>query len=702
MELLDTSCAQVALPTTAAVEPCRFESSLLRFVPPLADREDISRIDKPEQQRLDLSLVVMARVHVARNRKAAYDAIATELRDSALQGYSAGSIKRDYLAFRASGWDWRVLVRSYKRRDLQAVADRSSLPPAFLKFWLVFAGTYTGGTRAAHTELERRWKAGEELDGFGSWMAYWQREYRGRPLPAVAPPLPPGLSYDNLLEKLPKGAELTVVREGFTAAKAELPIMRRDRSQLRALELVTFDDHPTNFRVVPDAARDSAKLLGLFALDVGCAYLAEHAAGARTITDAGVERSLTRSDGRGLLYQFLRRFGIPRHYDMHLLFERASFAIDQHDEDFLKNLSGGRIVIHRTNTETRRLLAGGPSEKVADPEGKGWIESWFNLFDRAASYLPAQAGSNPLTAKKGDIDSVEAEARSLLKFAHGLPPAIQSLLALPAMREAEAKIVLTELVNRLNARTNHRLQGFEPMLMWRLRDVPFENPWRPVAELPHHLRDVVEYDHVVESPAARFARLYRPEDFEPIPEAALVDLLDDKRTVSVARPYQIDVQIHKVQRTYTLKSPELEKAGAKFTAILDRGDLERIHLRNNLGAYVGTAQLWHGPSPIDREQVAEAARTIKRQRNALLGRAQELHKDRAIAEVQRQERSVEQLAGAVAELEAARVQLTPSEQAALDQAAPAPRRRSAKARQSDIDAVADLAREAMQQFTPST
>lgn len=693
LALPSSSAPQLVVPAAQAPAGCTFSAELCSFVPSLADREEIARLDKADQQKLELWLSVMGRVHLARNRKAAYLELSTGLRNSGVSGFSAANIKRDYLRFRSSGWDWRVGVAKYKLRDFGAVAERTALPPAFLRWWLVFAGSYTRGTRAAYTELERMWRAGEVIEGFGSWMSYWQNSYRGRPLPAVPPPLPPGCSYDNLLDKLPKGAELTVVREGFTAAKAELPIMRRDRSQLRVLELVTWDDHPLDFRVLPTGSREAAKLLGLFGLDVGCAYMVEHVAGARTVNDEGVQRSLTRSDGRALVYQFLRRYGIPRDYRMHMLFERASFALDEHDEEFLTRISGGRIVIHRTNSETRRLLAGGPSEKVANPEGKGWIESWFNLLDRAASALPGQAGRNPLTAKRGDIDSIEAETRAISRLIDGLPPAIQELVALPVLTEEQAKVVVTDLVNRLNLRTNHRLQGFEPVPMWRLRDVEFDNPWRPLAELPSHLVDVVEYDHVLESPAARFARLYRPEDFEPIPEAVLCDLLDDKRTVAVARPYQIDVQIQRVPRTYHLETAQLERPGRKFTAIFDRRDLERIHLRDERGAYIGTADLWRGPSPIDRDQVAEAAKTVKRQRNTILARAQELHKDRALAEVRRQEQSNEQLAGAVAELETARVKLTPAEEAGAAQVRP---RRSGKRKQQAVrSALADIAQQAL-------
>lgn len=625
-----------------------------RFYPTLAQQAIIDELDLAVRNTLELWLIVMGRCHVAQNRKATYAALEAEMKSSQLPGFSKGNIKRVFLAFKAANWDWRILVPNYHLP--LADAPRGNLPVKFVTWWQRFAGTYSGGTRAAWTELQRLWKAGAEIEGYGTWMSWWQERHKGQRLPAIAPDLPAGCSYENLLDKLPKGAELTVVREGFFAATAELPIMRRDRSGLRVLELISWDDKQLDFRIAVPGLAQVCKLLGLFAMDVKTASIPEHAAGARSETDEGVQRSLTRSSGRALVFQFLRRYGVPRHYAMHLLFENASFAIDQHDADFLKRISAGRIVVDRTPMRSGRLMAGGPVEVYGAPQAKGWEESYFNLLDGAVSAIAGQAGRNPLTAKKGDIDAVEKETLQLLKISRDLPEAIRDLVKLPILTDKQGKVLLAEIVARLDHRENHRLQGFEPVPKWRLRGIENNNPWRAVAELPANLPDsAIEIEHFMESPAELFRRLYNPADFERINESSLLPLLDDKRIVTVERPYQISFQYQKVTRTFTLEDPRLEKIGTPFTAVYDRSDLDRIHLLDVAGGYVGTALLWQGPNPVNREEIKVAAETIKRQQRSIIKRAVDLHAPRAQENLAAIEASNDAIAGAVAGIEAARL-----------------------------------------------
>ncbi len=685
---------------------CTYESERGGFLAPLAEREEIERLGKAQKQMLDLWLRVMGSVHAAPVRKSACAALATQLDGKGLVGFSAANIDRVYRGFRDSGWRWQYLVPDYHLPANGAeAAARGALTPEFRRWWQRHAGEYAGGTAAAHAELVRRWRAGETIEGLGSWMSWWQAQHPGQPLPALAPELPEGCSYHNLLKLVPRGAELTVVREGFFAAQGELPILRRDRSELRPLELVAHDDKQTDWRVAVPGIGQVCKFVGLFALDVACGYMAQYGAGARTVGDDKVQRALTRADGRATVYQLLRRYGVPKRYPMHLLFENASFAIDQHDAGLLMRLSPN-ILVDRTPMRHGRLLPGGPGETYGAPQAKGWLESWFNLFDRACSALPGQAGRNPLDDKRGDIDELERETLALVKLTRDLPAELTRLVTLPLLTEEQGKIVLSEIVARLNHRTEHRLQGFAPVPKWRLRGLPAEgNPWRPVEQLPGNLPDsAIEIEHFVESPAERFARLYRVEDFEPVPEAALLFLLDEKRPVRTARPYQIDLTIDRVARMYTLRDERLREAGRPFIACYDRSDLESLHLLDEAGAYVGTAALWHGPSPVNREAIATAASELKAQQRHLLKAAAELHAPRAVERLAELTRGNERLAGAVAELETARVQLTEAERMGAERLAAAERshttkRRISQRQQADRTALAHLAATAAQDLS---
>lgn len=683
---------------------CTYVSEQGRFTPPLSARDEIGHLSEAQKQMLDLWLRVMGSVHAAKSRKSACKALATQIGGSGLKGFSADNIDRVYRGFRASGWAWQYLIPDY-HLPADDEAQRGALTPEFKKWWQRHAGTYAGGTAAAHVELVRLWRAGETIEGLGSWMSWWQATHPGLPLPAIAPELPEGCSYHNLLKLVPRGAEITVVREGFFAAQGELPIMRRDRSELRVLELVAHDDKQTDWRVAVPGIGQVCKFLGLFALDVACEYMAQFGAGARTAGDDKVQRALTRADGRATVYQLLRRYGVPKRYKMHLLFENASFAIDKHDAGLLMRLSPN-IVVDRTPMHHDRLLPGGPGETYGAPQAKGWLESWFNLFDRTCSALPGQSGRNPLDDKRGDIDELERETLALVKLTRDLPAELTRLVSLPMLTEEQGKIVLAEIVARINHRDKHRIQGFAPVPKWRLRGLgDVGNPWRPVEQMPGDLPDsAIEIEHFVESPAERFCRLYRVEDFEQVPESALLFLLDEKRPVRTARPYQIDITIDRVARMYTLRDERLREAGRPFIACYDRSDLESLHLLDESGAYIGTAALWHGPNPVNREEVHTASTVIKAQQRHLLKRAAELHAPRAVERLAALTQSNERLAGAVAELEAGRVQLTEAERMGAERLAAAERshtrkRKLSNRQQADRATLANLAAQAEQHIS---
>ncbi|MFA6962414.1 MAG: hypothetical protein WC205_16790 [Opitutaceae bacterium] len=636
-----------------------FDSLRCRFVPSLSEQAVIGTLDDSIKAALKVWLVVMGRCHLARNKKAEYAAIETEMKGSGLRGFSEGNIKRRWLDFKASNWSWRVLVADYKLPPDLAETARTALPPAFVAYWQRYAVGFSGGARAAHVQLEARWQAGDTIEGLGSWMSWWQAQPQndGRPLPVLVPPMPEGCSYDNLVRKLPQGVELTAAREGFFSATNELPIMRRDRSELRFLELVTWDDHPLNLEVARVDLGQVCKVNGLFGMDVATATIIQHGIGARTEMPNGVERSLNRSDTRGQLFQFLRRYGVPKNYVMWLLFERASSGLNQQDEEWLHHISNGMIRVKRTGMHTHSLTPGGPSETYGSPQAKGWIESYFNLLDRALSGLPGQKGSNPLTDQKGDFKALKDEAEKTLALVKDLPPALANLATLRVLTEEQCKVLVNHTIAVLDNRDNHRLQGFEPVPMWRVRGLTQSNPWRPLDEMPRDLpASAVEIESFMETPMQKRRRLYDPADFNPIDESVLVYLLDDKKPVTVTRPYQITFQDQRVTRTYTLQDPRLEKIGTPFTAIYDRNTRDSIHLHRPGGGYVGTALLWKGANPLNAEEIAATSATIKEQQNHLLKRAKTLQLPTAAAHNERIAADNERIAGVLSEQEAARLE----------------------------------------------
>ena len=594
--------------------PVTYRPDLGSFIVPLADREELANIGHKAQKKLDLRLRCMGAVWAAANKKAMYGQLAAQL--GSMKGFSAVQIKRAWLAFKAAEYDWRVLVDEYHRPDKKVGRGH---PPAFITYWCGLALSYQrNGTAQAYQELKRLWKLGESIPGFGTWREWYQNKYPFRAVPAICPRLPAGWSETNLRNYLPSEVEITVIRDGYFAAHAGLPQMARDRSGLRPLEVLAFDDVQTDFRTLALQANQVCKLRGLFAQCVGSAVIAEHFTGAVLSDDEDREKGIVKDDMRLLIYTILRKYGIPRDWTMHFLVENATATISDADEQFLKQLSDGRIVVIRTAMHERGALPGFVSERWGSPWQKGSLESFFNLLHNALSAAPGQAGKNPITDKTGYIDALAKDVRALALATDGLPADLRQALSFGMLREDKAQSFVRDMVHRLNLRDNHSLQGFEKIPLWRLHEA--DAP-RPIEELPPALRDHVKLEWVMESPLARMTRMVKGAKFDVPSDAALAPLLNDKVKVKVKRPYQIEFTWRGEKRTFFKQDERLRKEGTPFIGLFDPRDFTYLHLHDEAMAYVTTAPLQALVPWLDHDAIHAEQKRIMAARESLIGAA---------------------------------------------------------------------------------
>jgi hypothetical protein len=123
--------------TTTLTVHCTFDVTTGKFLLPVADLATVDRLGKAKRKRLDLWLIVMGRCHLAVHRKATYTSLETELANSGLGGFSEGNIKRAFLRFRASGWNWRALVPDYHLNKIEEASEettRGNPPATFLEY----------------------------------------------------------------------------------------------------------------------------------------------------------------------------------------------------------------------------------------------------------------------------------------------------------------------------------------------------------------------------------------------------------------------------------------------------------------------------------------------------------------------------------------------------------------------------------------
>lgn len=564
---------------------------------PLAERnEEFVRLDPSYQRSIELRLDLMECIHRARCKKAEF------VRLSALcggaKGYSPANIKWMWNKFRNAGFRWQALKPDYNN-------GTRGLPPEFIEHWRALVLANQRCARPMWRQLRDAWKAGHPVPGYGTWMDLWRTKHPTRPLPLRCPGLPRGWSYDNLMDHAPEQVQIDLVRDGEFAAHARLAQIQRDRSELKPLEYIAFDDVQADFRCVSLEALQVVPLRGLVALDIGMACALDHAAGPCVLDDKGTRRSIGYRDMKRLLFRLLTNVGIPVGYKMHLLVENETATISKEDAALLAHISNGRIVVIYTPMKNRAVLTGGYRERHGSPQTKGWIESWFNLLHNELASIPGQFGKDPINAKAGDYEGRLAETNRLLKDIATLSPEVREQLnfAFPTVEQGLRH--LREAIVRINNRDDHRLQGFAEIVEWRYDES--DPTWKPIALCKPELLPHVERRKRKESPMERLERGVRAHEFERISPAALAFLLNDKRTVTTTKPYEIAFQIAGKRRVFrNAQLDALAKVGRTFVAQWEEHNLDRIYLFEEKGAWVGEARCVQAVNPLDEKALGKA------------------------------------------------------------------------------------------------
>ncbi len=569
------------------------------FNVPVSEQEEFAAIDLVWQRKIDLRLDLMECIHRARNKKAEYERLSALVGGG--NGYSPFNLKRMYRRFVRGGMRWQALAPKYK--EACAAAGRG-LPAEFVTYWREQVLANQRKSRPMWKKLLLDWERGEAIPGYGTWMDHWRRRHPLRPLPLRCPGTPRGWSYDNLMDHAPERVEIDLARDGEFASLAQLAQIQRDRSELRPLEFIAFDDVQLDFRCVSLEHLQVVPLRGLVALDIGMAVALDHAAGPCHVDDKGVRKSIAYADMKRLLFRLLTTVGIPRGYKMTLLVENETATIDPADEILLSRVSNGQIVVKRTPMKSRAIVAGGFEERHGSPQAKGWLESWFNLLHNELASVPGQFGRDPIKAKAGDYEGRLAETTRLLKDVAHLPVEVRSDLhfAFPTVEQGLRH--LREAVARINSREHHRLQGFADIVEWRFQE---GHEWQPIATLKPEHESVVEKRKRKERPIERLERGVRDHEFERLSPGVLGFLLEDKRLVATTKPYELAFQVGGKRRVFRNAALDaLSKVGRQFIACWQADLFDRVYLFNEEGGWVGEARCVQAVNPLDADAFGRA------------------------------------------------------------------------------------------------
>lgn len=603
-------------------------SQRFNFVVPPNNQDEFGKLPLTVQREVEQWLTSIERILKAENiAKGIHNEVAIR---RGVAGFSYQRIEAKTFLFKRAQGDWRVLINLKKcprhirinyteRTDLHA----TGMPKAFVDYWqgLFLANQRKG--RPAWRELIRRWKAGDEIPGYGTWREYWQRAHPGVVLGSHCPPdLPSGWGYRNLTRHKPENADIALARKGIAAAREFLPQVIRTRVGIRPLEYIVYDDLWHDFDVIVDGHEHPVRLLELACMDVATGMKLRGGLLPVLPGANGVEQRLRAKHMKLLVCGLLDKFGVPEGYVSHHIMERGTATLFGPDALALEQLTGGRVKCHWTTMIGGQVLIGGHADGAkGNSWGKAWIESSHNLRHNETAALPGQVGRN-YTECPAELAGRTKDAEALLKAAQHLTPAQRAALKLPFPKFAEASQFLAAVELRIAHLTDHEMEGFDDVAEWRFSDL---QPWQSSALLvgvPPEVQQTLQWRSRKESRMERFTRLMALEKFTRFSRAMLPRFMEDHQQVTVGDQR---IVFKRKGTNYLFEIPEPHpqlKDGSEFLAYFDDQDMEWIHLVRTDGGYVASVKRVHAPRFGDAAALVERQKVAKRAMAAAIGRVQ--------------------------------------------------------------------------------
>lgn len=605
------------------------------FAIPEGDYTAFMGLHVDERERVKTLLAVFLAIHKSHNIKQACQVYSAELRSDNIKGCSWSNLRSKYFTYIRTG-DWRTVANKVIARELVVYAFQKEREQ-FLAYWRKMGTLSKRVYAAAHRRMMKAWAKGESIPGFGTWREYWAKMFPEDPIPAHFPDLyPKGTSYRNLMDhkKKPTKAQEKAAREGIAAARNFLPHVKGTRETLRFLEEIEFDDIKTDFRIVitTPGKQCVCDLWLLIARDKATDLILGYGMRPALPREDGKQDHLRAIDMKQLVGWVLTRYGLPTSYTIKLKVERGSATLALALGKAIEQLSNGSIRVHWTSMIGGTVMPGGFKDKaIGNSRGKARLESGNNYVHNEADDLPGQTGSM-YQRRPAELAAREAECRELFKLADRLSRPVYDRIQYPILTIHQARLELNRIFNTINSRTEHALEDFEDVVVWRNS---LAEPWRPLVELPQGTTPAL-VETRKESPMERMGRLVAGVEFRPVQPAFFIHFYDDcHKIVTVNKDGEINFQ-HE-GKDHTFMPPDGKRtirAGEKFLAYFHPREIDFLHLTKPAPhtGYVATWVKRNRVRPGDHEALAAAIRYCKAAQETELNELRSWHGDYEVAE----------------------------------------------------------------------
>ena len=569
---------------------------------PTAERDLFFRLPFAAQEEVKLRLPMLAEIAAGSSVRGAASEIVERI--GVREGCTVKRLTSLYAEFERLGWRacvnkarWGHLLKNSSDIELHEDAQRRQ----FLDFIGGFFQQNQRKNKPGYRKFIRHWQAGGEVPGYGTWPTYWAARGHAH-LNACPHTLPPGWTYTNLqaLAK-PTKVELALARKGTSAALALLPPIPATRDGLRPLEFVTFDDMDRDELLCVPGYANPVRLLQLGNRDMACAYWLR--VGVRpqlpNEADPAKKQRLRLSDMKMLEAVTLMDFGYPRDYVSHHVIEHGTATLLSQDASALYQVTNGHVVVCFSQMEGGLVLAWDERGK-GNSRAKAGHESDHNRWHNEAADLPGQVGKDRDHSPAQNL-IMTREAVALAQLQAAFTPDAQRRFKMPFACLEEVIANTYEILDRLNTREDHRLEGFNRIIQWRLKG---ELDWRTEEELLLWLakigkdfkavQDLVDVNPNprLETPAERWRRLCTGVVFVKPPFSAIRLFLDDHVNVKVENG---SIKFRKENIQFQYWPERLEDALPDFADVRKQylgwfvpGAMDYLILTSEDGAYLGT------------------------------------------------------------------------------------------------------------------
>lgn len=385
--------------------------------------------------------------------------------------------------------------------------------------------------------------------GAGTWRNLFARLYPGKELPRRCPwtleKPPPCHGKTVMRERMPDRGESLVVMQGEHAARLAVPMGRTDTSKLRPLEVIQFDDVTLNFRIwarnpyLPGEPFELVTVNALVFMDVATRFILSVRYHPAFKLPNGKTCGIERRDVQHGLAEIFWHYGFPKDYECVLRCENATAAITAAFEEALARISGGLIVVSRSDVYKGVILPDGFQSTGAASWQKGHIESFNRRLAIRLAHVPGQTGAS-FFELPGETAAMQSATGKVAKIGHLLTDVqIAALAEHIGMEDLQAAMELA--IHDMQANPLHDMEGFKELYFWR-HGVSDPEP-KPVngpdfmalveaggieyanAYVQHPDRRIISKETV----HAKWHRLYREKDFHRLDFSSMAFLWMDAK-----------------------------------------------------------------------------------------------------------------------------------------------------------------------------